>query len=695
MAKFNLDYYSGEDAYSDGDIEERILDIVKNDIDVEKMDADEMSYPILYHLSHVRQNILLWYPFEKGCRILEVGSGCGAITELLCQRAENVTSVELSKRRATINYERNKKYDNLEIIVGNLNDVAVEEKYDYIILNGVFEYAASFTEGDTPYETFLSSIAERLKSTGTILIAIENRLGAKYFSGAPEDHLNLYFTGINEYPNINTVRTFTRTEMKSICDNVGLVCDKFYYPYPDYKFSYEIFTDKTINSTMYGTEMFQFDETRLDLIREDKLNQTLAKEKVADVFANSFLVEICKNPKVRENEIQYVKINSDRAEEFRLYTTIWNGREQFVGKYPIGKKAEPHVLKMQDNAKKVGNAVWHNLEGTVGKNKEIIYPMLKEATLDEIAAGYVQENRTDKIVELLQDVHHLFFADAVSCDTYNTPEFQQVFGATECQEPLKCVKNANIDIILNNIFFVEGEYVLIDTEWIFDFPIPSEYIMWRVVNELFHNHQRLYEIMDYSRLLEKFGITEELEEIFRQWEMHFAYEYVKGHGLKRYAKPLLKMPEVKTQKKYLSKLYVDIGSGYHEENMVPSKIEYREGRFKQVFQLPEEEIRCMRWDPIKRPCVCGNISITANGKPMKMKPMNAAYTLEEKDVFLVKNPYYGIGGSIPSNTEVVIEGDIRFLDENGLMEMAEPLWKKEESLWIKLKRQLNTIFRGY
>ena len=28
--KLNLDYYSGEDLYSDGDIENEILDIVKN-----------------------------------------------------------------------------------------------------------------------------------------------------------------------------------------------------------------------------------------------------------------------------------------------------------------------------------------------------------------------------------------------------------------------------------------------------------------------------------------------------------------------------------------------------------------------------------------------------------------------------------------------------------------------------------------
>ena len=34
MTKFNLNYYKGSDLYSDGDIENTILDIVKNNTDL-------------------------------------------------------------------------------------------------------------------------------------------------------------------------------------------------------------------------------------------------------------------------------------------------------------------------------------------------------------------------------------------------------------------------------------------------------------------------------------------------------------------------------------------------------------------------------------------------------------------------------------------------------------------------------------
>ena len=61
-------------------------------------------------------------------------------------------------------------------MVGNLNDMTFPEKFDYVVVNGVLEYAMSFTEGKTPYETFLQRMGAYLKPEGRLLIAIENRL---------------------------------------------------------------------------------------------------------------------------------------------------------------------------------------------------------------------------------------------------------------------------------------------------------------------------------------------------------------------------------------------------------------------------------------------------------------------------------------------------------------------------------------
>ena len=189
----NLDYYDGEDAYSDGSIEDRLLEIVKTTPkeDYQKVILTEKSWPIFYHLSPERENILDWYEWKDDASVFEVGAGCGAISGVLCRNAKRVVANDLSKRRSTINAYKNQDASNLEIMVGNFNVVAekMEERFDYVTLIGVLEYAKSYIGKDNPYPEYLEKINRLLKPGGKILIAIENRLGLKYFAGCREDHV--------------------------------------------------------------------------------------------------------------------------------------------------------------------------------------------------------------------------------------------------------------------------------------------------------------------------------------------------------------------------------------------------------------------------------------------------------------------------------------------------------------------------
>jgi len=292
-AILNTKFYTGTDHYSDGDIEDELLEIVKNTKDFTEILAKDTRWPILYHLSPIRQNIINWYPFKAHASCLEIGAGCGAITGALCESLAQVTSVELSQRRASINYERHKNYDNLEIIVANLNDVVFKEKFDYITLNGVLEYAGSFTKTDTPYQDFLKQIKHYLKPDGKLIIAIENRYGLKYFSGAKEDHTAKAFDGLTGYKGNDTVRTFGKKELENLLSQSGYKNQDFYYPHPDYKMPMEIYSpDFLPTSTAELSPAPNFDYERYALFDETDAYQGIIENGQYEFFANSFLV-IC------------------------------------------------------------------------------------------------------------------------------------------------------------------------------------------------------------------------------------------------------------------------------------------------------------------------------------------------------------------------------------------------------------------
>ncbi len=102
--------------------------------------------------------------------------------------------------------------------MGNFQDIekTLEADYDYITLIGVFEYSEGYIGTREPYVEMLRRIAGHLAPGGKILIAIENRLGLKYWSGCTEDHVGKFFEGLEGYPSTQGVKTFSRKELEGI-----------------------------------------------------------------------------------------------------------------------------------------------------------------------------------------------------------------------------------------------------------------------------------------------------------------------------------------------------------------------------------------------------------------------------------------------------------------------------------------------
>lgn len=295
----NLDYYDGEDRYSDGDVEEELLEIVKNHVPAQfpEIIRREGKWPVMYHLSQQRENIIDWYPMRKDARVLEVGAGCGAITGALTRKAGSVVANDLSKRRSTINAWRNREAENLELMVGNFNMVAenIKLKFDYITLIGVFEYAESYIQEKDPYAVFLNKINGLLAENGEILMAIENRLGLKYFAGCVEDHKGRAFEGIEGYPNTAGVRTFSKAELEQILRRCGFEEYEFFYPYPDYKFPTVIYSEECPpKKGELMNNIRNFDAHRYVLFDEGKAFDTIIESGYFPIFSNSFFVRIRK-----------------------------------------------------------------------------------------------------------------------------------------------------------------------------------------------------------------------------------------------------------------------------------------------------------------------------------------------------------------------------------------------------------------
>ena len=477
----NLEYYSGKDEYSDGDIEDKIIDFIKKyPDDYEQAFSEDSSWPVLYHLSDMRKNVISWYPFKKDCTILEVGAGMGAITDELCKHAKKVTSIELSKRRATAIDLRNKNNSNLEIIVGNYKDIKLSKKFDYIILNGVFEYSALYMDTDNPFIDFLNSLKKNLKKDGKILIAIENKYGLKYWCGANEDHTGIPFDGINNYASGSKIRTFSKNELEEMFQEVNMYSN-FYYMFPDYKFPQVIYTDESLQKK-YFAYYNSYHSTKESIIaNEILLYKEMYQNNSIPLFSNSFFVELANDKS--DIDIIFAKYNNNyRNKEYDIFTKAT--KEDRVYKSPLTNEACNHINNIIKIDEIIDKSDINNTK-VFSDGKEIYSNYSDGQLLSDILNQYYLNKMEDKIIEEFDRIQNIILkcSGGIISESDNTfiKKYNIKLSKTDQKEIKNYYKYILLDITPNNIIVKDNNYCLFDQEWI-EYNAPLEFAMYRAIN---------------------------------------------------------------------------------------------------------------------------------------------------------------------------------------------------------------------
>lgn len=493
--------------YTDGDIEDRLLEHFKNgDQSNISFLTKNPGWAAKSFVSKQRENLLNWYDFEPGCSVLEIGAGCGPITEFLTDNCGSVTAIEISERRATINAYRNKEKTNLEIINGNLEDLKKHsnKRYDYVVCVGVLEYAAWFlSKTDDPFLDFTKLLRSFTKTNGTLMLAIENKLGLKYWAGAREDHVGRLMEGLEGYPHNDGPQTFGKKELTELLNSSGFNSTNYYYPFPDYKMPDIVYSDSylpgahNINLPSRGYPTSVHGQEREQIIREQLVVRSISKNGLYDEFANSFLVLASpSNDKVDESASVFSQSGIARKPMYQIITRILRKDHGFiVEKKSLNRKAENHIKSISDNYKKLSTAMktkninlCHiNHTGVSNLQFEFIDGQtLEDSLIESLVNG--DEGESLRILKSFEEIIDSFKS------SYINPSKNEVFVNTfgdSYAEKTKCMNVGVLDINFDNIIERKGKNYLIDYEWVYDFPIPNHYIFSRSLLYFFTRYSQL------------------------------------------------------------------------------------------------------------------------------------------------------------------------------------------------------------
>ena len=511
--KINLDFYKeGQENLLPE--EQDIIEYIKNN---KKENYNEVIHKdkrnkVILALSNIRENILNWYPIKNDATILEIGANLGELTGILCEKANKVIAIESSLNKAKAIKKRYNKEDNLEVIVGTIEDINIQDKFDYITLFGTFENLSKIYKG-SEYE-LLNLLKDYLKEDGKILLAIDNRTGLQNFSRTDENEVNI--------GNLKDKKTYSLNKIEKIIKKANLEINKIYYPMPDYRLTNVIYTDEKplSRNIIYNSEntikFYQENEAYINVLEENSSN--------FKIFANSFFIEITKN-KIEEEKIQFISFSNIRKPEYRIKTIIKEGN---VYKYALNEKSRDHIEKIKENIDILKRSGLKTVDSY--EENRIISKYTNANTLDKVITRLLKENKTDEAIEIIRKYKNEIYEKLEKTNNENNVfDKYNIDYKKEEIEKMTFVKYGLWDLIFQNCFYIDNELYFYDQEWREEV-LPIDFITYRAIKYFnrirkYFSEDELYKILEIEQenieLFEK--LDNKIQEKIRDedmWEIH-------------------------------------------------------------------------------------------------------------------------------------------------------------------------------
>lgn len=233
-------------------------------------------------------------------------------------------------------------------------------------------------------------------------------------------------------------------------------------------------------------------------------------------------------------KVIYCKYNLNRAPEFQTKTVIYqDGDDRYIEKYALTKEAQQHMDAFEDNYKlieKLYPAIQFIPSEKVGQG--IRYPYIVGTPMDEVLRGKIHrwEDVLPEFKKMIDDIY--VTNEAYRHEFVMTDEFQRVFGNIDCQEDI-CVCPCNLDVIFDNLMLVDGKIVGFDYEWVYNFPIPEKFVIYRILcrfyDKYLHYLERRFTFEEYISV---FDFSEDEKIRYRKMEdALIKYIYANGDAV--------------------------------------------------------------------------------------------------------------------------------------------------------------------
>lgn len=457
-------------SYSDGDSEEELIySLIKNSPDrsiaSDSFRNEKGNWASEYHLTPLRHNLLRHVNFPKLSSVLELGSGCGAITRQLGELGLDVTAIEGSLRRAVITRIRCEELKNVKVYAANFSEVKIPETYNFVTMIGVLEYSRQFIKDADPIQAALKNALSLLKQDGVLVIAIENQLGLKYLSGISEDHSSIKYQGIEDLYTDSSPVTFGEQELKDRLIAAGFNSTVFHYPYPDYKLPRFILTDQGLQDKEFMPG---------EIVRQIKVRD-YSDPNATTAFSNEFAAPVLGRNGLLGSLANSFLVFASRDES--NIRTLFN--PSVLGAFYSQERAVPYwtSTRFVREGSRIVVKKDKLVSNAVEPEKKTLIHILADQTYNVGLSYSAELTKAIKIKDFAKVSYYLTLL--IKFLEGNAPA-----GQLHTDKIQTRIKSDWVDALPSNIIVQNGKLNIVDQEWLVVSEMNLGHLLLRIVDEL-------------------------------------------------------------------------------------------------------------------------------------------------------------------------------------------------------------------
>lgn len=244
-------------------------------------------------------------------------------------------------------------------------------------------------------------------------------------------------------------------------------------------------------------------------------------------------------------KLKYVKFSDERNKRFCIKTIIGKQNDLWkVKKEAVYEEGKEHIISLKKKAELLKNYFMCDVCPIQIIEDVAEFDYIQGESMAERYINAIETNDTERFRRLLLEHKQIILGREENCvDFQSCKEYMRIFGEEGEFVGKKALRCCNYDAIASNIIYVNNNPVFIDYEWVFDFPVPIDVVLYHCILDFYLHYEKAEELLSLDEAMHVLGVEcgrEYLDKTYRSFynyvikdEQQEGYALMKAICLKR------------------------------------------------------------------------------------------------------------------------------------------------------------------